>query len=210
MNNYYIYRHIREDKNEPFYIGIGKKSKTYNRSLDKRRNSLWKNIVKKSNNKFVVEIILDDLTFEQALEKEKEFIILYGKIINNTGSLANILDFGTGSITGLLSDEQRKRLSERMLNNNYCKGYKMTDEQKIKRSLISKNQKNNLGKKWSDETKKKMSTSHVGNKATKGYIHITNGTDNKLVKSLDFISDDWYRGRTIKNKMNNKKNLINY
>jgi hypothetical protein len=86
----YVYRHIRLDKNEPFYIGIATHLK---RAYEKgQRNSIWKSIVGKTEH--IIEIIFDDLTKEQAYEKEKEFIRLYGKICNNTGTLANLTDGG--------------------------------------------------------------------------------------------------------------------
>jgi predicted GIY-YIG superfamily endonuclease len=85
-----VYRHIRHDKNEPFYIGIATHLK---RAYEKgQRNSIWKSIVGKTE--YTIEIIFDDLTKEQAYEKEKEFIRLYGKICNNTGTLANLTDGG--------------------------------------------------------------------------------------------------------------------
>jgi hypothetical protein len=86
----YLYRHIRHDKDEPFYIGIGTHLK---RAYDKgQRNKIWKSIVSRTG--YTVEILFYDLTKEQAYEKEKEFIKLYGKICNNTGTLANLTDGG--------------------------------------------------------------------------------------------------------------------
>ncbi len=42
----YVYRHIRLDKNVPFYIGIGKSDLNYNRaSSNKNRNPYWHHIV---------------------------------------------------------------------------------------------------------------------------------------------------------------------
>ena len=40
----YLYRHIREDKNEPFYIGIGSDStyKRANQTKKERRNKIPK------------------------------------------------------------------------------------------------------------------------------------------------------------------------
>lgn len=44
----YVYRHIRLDKNEPFYIGIGSDA-TYKRANTKKgRNEIWKRIVCKT------------------------------------------------------------------------------------------------------------------------------------------------------------------
>jgi hypothetical protein len=41
----YLYRHIRLDKNVPFYVGIGKSDLNFNRAYsNKNRNTYWKNI----------------------------------------------------------------------------------------------------------------------------------------------------------------------
>ena len=43
----YLYRHIRLDKNEPFYIGIGS-DEQYGRANSKHnRNKLWNGVIKK-------------------------------------------------------------------------------------------------------------------------------------------------------------------
>jgi hypothetical protein len=42
----YLYRHIRLDKNVPFYIGIGKYDDQFKRAYSvKNRNVYWNNIV---------------------------------------------------------------------------------------------------------------------------------------------------------------------
>jgi len=89
----YLYRHIRNDKNEPFYIGVGglEEFDNYERSEFKHgRNIIWNRIINKSL--FEIEIVLDDLTPEEALQKEIEFIKLYGRIDKKTGILANMTD----------------------------------------------------------------------------------------------------------------------
>lgn len=96
MNTYYLYRHIRLDKNEPFYIGIsrnldGKYKRAYVKGKYKR-SEFWINIIKKSEYK--VEIVLDNLTKEEALLKEMEFITLYGRRDLGTGFLVNLSDGG--------------------------------------------------------------------------------------------------------------------
>jgi len=110
----YLYRHIRLDKNEPFYIGIATHLK---RAYDKssRKNKIWQSIISKTD--YEVEILFDDLTREQVLEKEKEFIALYGRIDKKTGTLCNLTDGGE-DFTGQwnkgrkASEETKKKLSE--------------------------------------------------------------------------------------------------
>lgn len=93
---YYLYRHIRLDKNTPFYIGIGTKqgegllNRVYSRMYDSlTKNNIWKKIASKTEYRCEVILESDDDDFIQ--EKEKEFIKLYGRLCeNNGGILANI------------------------------------------------------------------------------------------------------------------------
>lgn len=85
-----LYRHIRLDKNEPFYIGIGTNlSRAHART---GRNDIWNKIVAKTDYK--VQIIFNELSRSEACEKEIEFIKMYGKITDDTGCLANITPGG--------------------------------------------------------------------------------------------------------------------
>ena len=124
-----MYRHIRLDKNEPFYIGIGS-DKVYKRAKEKsRRNKVWNDIVLKTD--FEVEIILDNLTWEEAKLKEKEFISLYGRKDYGTGSLANLTDGGDGAV-GFIVDEIGKMRSSRVHKN---KKVSIETRKKISQSL---------------------------------------------------------------------------
>ena len=108
LNNWFVYRHIRSDKNMPFYIGIGKDSK---RPSNKRcRSNFWKSIVSKTD--YSVEVILDNLTKEQAIEKEIEFIELYGRVDLKKGTLCNMTNGGegTGGLNPQLESERRDKI----------------------------------------------------------------------------------------------------
>jgi hypothetical protein len=96
--NYYLYRHIRLDKNEPFYIGIGHTDNNkYNRAYTKnKRNDFWKNIVNHTD--YEVEIVYETNLKDEIFEKEKEFINLYGRRDLNNGTLVNLTDGGEFSI----------------------------------------------------------------------------------------------------------------
>lgn len=108
----YVYRHIRLDTNQPFYIGISSDDK-YQRAYTKsRRNQHWRNIIQKT--KYEVEILLDGLTWEEACKKEMEFIKLYGRTDIGTGVLCNKTDGGEGFL-GVKKDpnsesEKRRRI----------------------------------------------------------------------------------------------------
>ena len=102
-----VYRHIRLDTNEVFYIGIGKSSsRAYSK---KNRNLHWKNIINITN--YDIQIIFEDLTWEQACEKEKEFIKIYGRKDLKNGTLCNLTDGGDGTINTLISDERKIQMS---------------------------------------------------------------------------------------------------
>jgi hypothetical protein len=101
-----LYRHIRLDTNQPFYIGVAKKE---SRPFSKNgRNKVWKEIVSKT--KYEVDIVLDDLTWSEALEKEKEFISLY-KRIEFGGVLCNMTDGGIGGLGVIPTPETRLKRS---------------------------------------------------------------------------------------------------
>jgi predicted GIY-YIG superfamily endonuclease len=127
-----VYRHIRKDKNEPFYIGIA--NDKYRPYRIHGRNNIWKKIVSKSD--YEVEILFDDISREEACEKEKEFISLYGRINNSTGILSNLTDGGDGTV-----------------------GYKYT---KIQKENMAKSHKGMLGLTHNEETISKMKITHTG------------------------------------------------
>lgn len=104
----YVYRHIRLDKNEPFYVGIGNDVTNKRAKERARRNEIWKKIVAKSD--YEVEILFDNLTYEKAKLKEIEFIKLYGRIDLGNGTLANLTDGGDGTINP--SQEVRDKISQ--------------------------------------------------------------------------------------------------
>jgi hypothetical protein len=113
----YVYRHIRLDKNEPFYIGIGsdiKHKRAYQNSS--RRNKIWNDIVNRTD--YRVDILFDDLTIEEAKMKEIEFIKLYGRISLSNGTLANLTDGGDGVYGYIHTDESRIKMSKRSAGSN--------------------------------------------------------------------------------------------
>lgn len=107
----YVYRHIRIDKNVPFYIGIGKDDKgDYTRASSiKCRNRHWKRITAKTA--YDIEIISDGISWSEACKKETEFIQLYGRRDLKKGPLVNLTDGGEGFENLIITDEQKKKMS---------------------------------------------------------------------------------------------------
>lgn len=155
----YLYRHIRLDKNEPFYIGIAKNDdSSFTRAYYKyksKRNKIWLDVVNKTS--YEIEILFEDLTWEQACQKEIEFIALYGRINLKTGTLANMTKGGDGMVGVVRSEEYKLKLSERQKDGKahwFGKTFTKDHKEKISASL--------QGKKVSEETKNKISDSLKG------------------------------------------------
>jgi hypothetical protein len=149
-----LYRHIRLDSNQPFYIGIGRDEK---RAYSKKdRNKHWKNIVQKHGYK--VHIMMDDLTWEEACEKEREFIQLYGRKDLGLGTLVNLTDGGDGTVGCIQSEEHVAKLSAAR------KGRVLSQEWKAKLSAANK------GKKHTEEAKAKVSAAKIGKKQSEEHI----------------------------------------
>jgi len=111
---HYLYRHIRLDKNEPFYIGVGTKMRKgeqyYRANSVGSRNEIWASIYNRTEIQVDILYESDDVDF--ILKKEKEFILLYGRITKGTGCLANMDDGGGGHHkTVYVRTESHKRKS---------------------------------------------------------------------------------------------------
>jgi hypothetical protein len=154
----YVYRHIRLDKNEPFYIGIGSDI-AYKRAREKsRRSNLWNKIIAKSD--YDVEILIDDITFDGAKLKEIEFIKLYGRIDLGNGTLANLTDGGDGAINRIFTPEHRKKLSLSQL------GKEKSEETKYKL------RKYRIGIPNSPEARSKISKANKGRKNSEALMEL--------------------------------------
>lgn len=211
----YVYRHIRLDKNEPFYIGIGSDI-NYKRSKQKtRRNNIWKKIASKCE--YRIEILLDELTWNEACEKEIEFIKMYGRIDLKNGTLSNLTNGGDGSLGHLTSTETRLKISKSKI------GTKLTNETKLKISISC------TGKKVSDINKKRISDFFKGRPKSKESIQKMIDSKSSILKNglkivLDLNSGIYYDtsnqaadtyniSRSLLNKMllgkrRNRTNLI--
>jgi hypothetical protein len=190
----YVYRHIRLDTNEVFYIGKGtkkkqktfrKKSTEFERAYKKEGRSIyWENVTK--NTTYSTEILADGLSNEDALELEVFLISIYKRKDCCGGSLVNFTDGGEGVLGTICSKETKKKISKgnkgkiisqevRDRISKSLKGKKLSEETKNKiskakkglkrsREFCEKMKKITLGKKASKETKDKMSKAKKGTK----------------------------------------------
>lgn len=136
--SFYTYMHIRKDSNQPFYIGKGSGNRAF---WTHGRNKHWSNIAKKHG--FEVTILANWENEKDAFEHEKFLIACF----KNMGiGLVNLTDGGDGASGQKFSDEQKEKMSI-VHKKLYADGYK--------------NPKGMLGKKHSEETKRKMKESHA-------------------------------------------------
>lgn len=115
---YYLYRHIRLDNNQVFYIGIGKKCKTgrkfkYKRAYDfTQRSKFWKRIYNKSRKNIKVEFLLESNDKNFIKLKEIEFVTLYGRRNLGLGNLVNLTPGGDYPSENLFSEKRKQVLRE--------------------------------------------------------------------------------------------------
>lgn len=142
LDMFYVYRHQTVDNGRIFYVGKGSGKRAFSRA---DRNIHWKRIVNKSD--FSVDFICKNVDEELAFLVEKEAISLYKKL---NVKLCNMTAGGDGGGSCKPSMETRKKIS------NSLKGIKKPDGFGIKLSQSL------TGKKATEETRLKLSISHLG------------------------------------------------
>jgi hypothetical protein len=111
-NNAYVYGHYKADTGELFYIGKG----TGNRAWQTwKRNPYWKNVVNKHG--FTVKLLHENLTEEDAYEKEKQLIAEVGLM-----NLTNITEGGIGITSEISKQLVEKRNSNPEYRKKHMKG----------------------------------------------------------------------------------------
>lgn len=113
-----VYLHKRKDNKEVFYVGIGKTERRAYR-VD-QRNRYWRNIYKKHGH--IVEIIFDNISWEEACRREIDLILKYGRKDLGTGNLCNMTAGGEGGYGRTLTEDHKRKISESH------KGKKMSQE----------------------------------------------------------------------------------
>lgn len=171
-----VYRHIRLDTNEVFYIGIGH---DISRAFSKQsRNRYWKSITNLTP--YTTEVIFECLTWDEACKKEIELIKLYGRKDLGLGTLVNMTDGGEGHVN--MSPELRTRYS------NLYKGKSMEELYGTYRSKEILKKKSAGGKKGSKTRALQLKGKPAYNKGIPRPDSVKNLISSKLKGTI--MSDD--------------------
>jgi hypothetical protein len=153
----YVYKHIRKDNNQVFYVGIGADNKgKYSRAYSLRRNGFWHIIKNKSD--YLVEIVYDNITWEEACNIEKTLIKKYGRKDLGEGTLCNLTDGGEGTIN--VAQSVKKVLSEKATKQ--WTGVPKSEASKAKTSATLMGHKNSPSIPCSAEKAAKISQAQKG------------------------------------------------
>lgn len=156
-----------------YSIGIGSQEDFQRAYIKSNRSAHWHRVVNKHG--YSINILLANLTWEEACKKEIELIKQYGRLDNNTGILINKTDGGDGTLGCIVTEERIKIVREKQIGkfisqetreklriaNTGKKHGPCSEERKRK---ISQAQ---IGKIISPETIKRISESHKGIKYSK-------------------------------------------
>ena len=144
-NDYYTYAYLRKDKT-PYYIGKG----IGNRAFVKRKG------INPPRDISRILFLKKNLTETEAFKHEVYMIDVLGRKDLGTGILHNRTDGGEGTSGRIQSEETKNKISEAN------KGKTLTEEHRKKCSEASRGNTNMLGKKHSEESKRKMSEARTG------------------------------------------------
>lgn len=197
-----VYHHKRLDNDNVFYIGIGKTEKRAV-SLSGRSNH-WFNINSKCG--FKHEILLSDISYEDAKSWERYLIGLYGRRNTGTGVLINLTDGGEGALGLIMPEEARKKMSKAH------KGKIISEQQRKKMSELAAGSNNPMfgrtgdknprfGKTHTEEARKKISDRFKG--VTKTEEH-----RKKLSESKSGPNHPMY-GKQLKKETKEKLSVLN-
>jgi hypothetical protein len=214
MKKYYVYQYKDPITNLPFYIGKGSKRRMFAHLKETYENTSnvfkWAYIegLKNKGLEPVIEIIKDNLSESNAYILEAELIKKYGrKGIDPEGILTNRCeDSNPPSVFGPAHHNYGKPVqvpdeNKRRENISRSKKGRPNGQKGLKKSvqMCAKLSASKTGVRHTESTKKKLSQINTGEgNPNYGTFWITDGTQNKKVKTLDNVPDGWYHGRTVK------------
>ena len=209
---YYVYKWIRLDTNQVFYIGKGHGNRYKDRSM---RNRYFNNVVNKLGmENIVIEIIEDNLDEPTAFEREKYYIQFYK---NKGHKLTNMTSGGEGSSDwyNFLSEEEKeihKERSKSFLGKHHTEETKrkmsrsltgvkhnLSEESRQKLSKLAKSRPAYFkGKHLTEETKEKLRKARLGKKGKNAKEVLILDSDYSIIKSIRSREDTFKQYPNIK------------
>lgn len=209
--SFYAYIHCKPD-GTPFYVGKG----LYDRvKLKERKHNKWHcNILQKYGKENILvgsmECSSEDISFQLEIGLIKRLKAMGVELVNQT-------EGGEGRIGGVVTEDVRKRISEKLkgtqnflgqrhsketrekigraqLGNKWSLGRKLSEEHKKKVSLAL------TGHKFTEESKSKIAEKLKGNKNALGMRWITDGTSNRRLRVNEEIPVGWRIGKIYRTK----------
>lgn len=148
-NDYYVYIYYdpRKTPVEPIYVGKGIDKRMYCHLRPTCKNNILKGKIKhmrENGLEPIVKKLKENLTNEESIKIEKELILKFGRINNNTGILCNYTDGGFGT-DGYKHKPETIELYSQMRRGKYPSGLQkansnrvVSEETKLKQSLANK------------------------------------------------------------------------
>ncbi len=172
-----VYFHRNPNNNEVFYVGIGQKKERAYRVDGKHRNQIWHKYVKKHSIIPIVEIVHEFETRAECVEMELKYISEFGRKCDGSGCLVNITIGGDGGCLGMKQTDEH--IEKRAV---YSRGKKYGEEARLKMKeaqnrpevkakhaaiksdpiWLEKQRQAKIGKKLTEEHKKKISEGNKG------------------------------------------------
>lgn len=194
---YRVYKHtlpkeVSGKENDMSYIGIttqqpelrwGKNGRCYNNSP-----YFWNAIQRYHWDNFTHEVLFEDLTKDEAEQKEIELIAYYNSADRDFGYNISLGGFHHGKH----SIESRMKISKARQGKSYNVGRKLSEEAKLKIS------KANKGRHHTEEAKKKLSEAHKGKSKSEEFRQ--NLSDIKSVPVICIETKKIYKSATAAGK----------
>jgi hypothetical protein len=197
-NEYYVYLYLRED-GTPYYVGKGKNNRAYQ----------WHGNVDLPETDDRIIFADTNLYEDDALEKESELILHYGRKDIRTGILHNRNDGGSrgqnaGQTRWVNNGVIDIRIGEfDIIPEGYSAGrlYKPTPKRRINNGVRMKNIDLDVPcpSGWVE--------GHLGSSYNAGYICINDGVDEKFIPKNDVVPDGWTKGRCYRNSPDKLKKI---
>lgn len=190
---FYVYLHVHPITNIPFYVGKGRDTRAWDVSNRSRHHqSHLQNIL---NQGFlmndVVQIVMSELTEDEAFDAEKQLITEYGKKSDKSGCLLNLAEGGRGGDTGVGPRFKEERIGAG--NPNFG----------LKRSSQTKKKMSEANKRFWKSSQSTHLKSIISKRATernksliKGSKWFNNGIIDKRFKEPP--NNEWVLGRLCK------------